>query len=94
MALKDEIPSLSLATVYRNLKMFENEGKAISISRCDGSQSFDGDTSVHYHFNCKNCGNIYDVDMKELDGIDTFALSVVSAERHSLVFYGVCNNCK
>ncbi len=94
LALKDSIPSLSLATVYRNLKFFESEGKAISINRADGSQSFDGDTSVHYHFECKCCNKIFDVCMDALSGINSFAHSVGNAERHSLVFYGTCNNCK
>ena len=92
--LKAQIPSLSLATVYRNLKLFEVEGRIISISRHDGSQSFDADMSVHYHFECDDCGRIYDIPMQALDGINKFAESVGRAERHSLVFYGKCNHCK
>ena len=92
--LKVEHPSLSMATVYRNLKMFEKENKVAVINTSDGSAFYDADTTLHYHFKCSKCGRLYDVPESCLeDGFEQSLQSVGKVEKCSLVFYGVCNNC-
>ena len=39
--LKPEIPDLSLGTVYRNLRLFLQEGLIISVGTVDGLERFD-----------------------------------------------------
>ena len=92
--LKQEYPSLSLATVYRNLKMFEEEMKVLVINSSDGTACYDADTNLHYHFECSKCGRIYDIPAPELsESISELAASVGRADAYSLIFYGVCNKC-
>lgn len=94
LALKAENPSLSLATVYRNLAKFVSEGKAIEICGANHVIHFDADVNIHYHFSCEICGKIYDVDLPVME-LDTQALKAIGqVQRHELVFYGVCNQCK
>lgn len=94
MSVKNVIPSISLATVYRNLKLLESEGLLLKISTgiCD---RFDGHTHNHYHFTCTNCGKVLDLDIDENTDINTlprdFEGTVTS---HSLMFYGICPDCK
>lgn len=53
-------PNISLGTVYRNLKGLTDEGKIISFT-VDGKEHFDGDTSNHCHFICRECRRIIDI---------------------------------
>jgi Fur family peroxide stress response transcriptional regulator len=64
--LKAEIPGLSLATVYRNIKLFQREGLVISVGVVDGEERFDGRVEPHPHFVCSCCGKVMDYDAPEL----------------------------
>ena len=69
LSLKEELPNLSLGTVYRNLSLLSEEGIILKLS-CGGADHFDGNTAQHYHFLCNRCGRLYDLPMpvfKELD---------------------------
>ena len=58
--VRRRLPRVSLATVYRNLRMLAAEG--LLSERADaGGMRFDGNTDPHDHFTCVACGRIYDV---------------------------------
>ena len=57
--LKQEIPDLSLGTVYRNLSMFKAQGEIISLGTVNGVERFDGNVEPHVHFICSSCGCTY-----------------------------------
>src|SRR3989475_10300381 len=58
--VRRRLPRVSLATVYRNLRMLAAEG--LLAERADaGGMRFDGNTGPHDHFTCLACGRIYDV---------------------------------
>ena len=61
--LREEQPHLSLGTVYRNLSLLTELGEIRKISTGDGPDHFDGDTSFHHHFICRQCHQVrYIVD--------------------------------
>ncbi len=97
MQLKDEIPKLSLGTVYRNLTYFKDTGKAISVGYVKGVERFDGNTSPHVHFICTDCGAVIDLPNvavpEELRASAEYDCggSVCSCQ---LSFTGICSNCK
>ena len=62
--LKAEIPDLSLATVYRNLHLFKEQGQIISVATVNGVERFDGNTAPHVHFICTECNAV--IDLEEL----------------------------
>jgi Fur family peroxide stress response transcriptional regulator len=64
--LKSEIPGLSLATVYRNINLFRQEGAVASVGVVDGEERFDGRVEPHSHFVCGCCGKVFDYDAPEL----------------------------
>jgi Fur family peroxide stress response transcriptional regulator len=64
--LKAAIPGLSLATVYRNIKLFQMEGSVVSVGVVDGEERFDGRVEPHPHFVCACCGRVMDYDAPEL----------------------------
>src|SRR5437588_12262185 len=61
------LPRVSLATVYRNLRMLAAEG--FLAERADeAGMRFDGNTGQHDHFTCLACRRIYDVPARVEQG--------------------------
>lgn len=91
--LKKNYPRIGLATVYRNLRLFQEQGLIQRVDVGDGPDHFDADTSQHYHYCCTCCGRIIDLDMPELEINSSLPCGLV-AQRHQLTFFGVCSSCK
>ena len=94
--LKPRIPDLSLATVYRNLALFKQEGLICSLGVVQGLERFDGDTSPHVHFICTGCGRILDLPGLQLPAeLASQAVQITGGQvtGASLRFYGVCRHC-
>lgn len=92
--LKAEYPALSLATVYRNLKVLESEGELIRF-HTDSGDRFDADTSEHYHFNCLVCKRIIDLHALPSGGLCTLFKDFEGEIRScNLQLFGICPECK
>lgn len=94
--LKPRIPDLSLATVYRNLALFKQEGLICSLGVVQGLERFDGDTSPHVHFICTGCGRILDLPGLQLPAeLGSQAVQITGGQvtGASLRFHGVCRHC-
>ena len=91
--LKPDFPSLSLATVYRNLNRFCETGEAIKIDVGDKTVHYDGFTHQHAHFYCKKCNNVLDIN-KDTDFTNEIETKYnVKLKGYSLVFFGECKDC-
>ena len=71
--LRKEYPKISLGTVYRNLSLLSDIGEIQTISTGVGPDRFDGNAKPHYHFICKNCGQVMDLKMQGLEHINLLA---------------------
>ncbi|MCX7714364.1 MAG: transcriptional repressor [Clostridia bacterium] len=93
--LKKEFPNISLATVYRNLNLLSQKGSILKLDVGTGTEHYDGDTKMHYHFVCTKCGAIIDINMPCIDYINSKVEDILNAKvsGHSLIFYGICKNC-
>jgi Fe2+/Zn2+ uptake regulation proteins len=93
-SLKKEHATLSLATVYRNLKLLAQDGTLICIPL--PVERYDSDQSEHPHFWCKSCNQL--MDMEEEDFRETMKQinrkSVHQIERCEILFTGICKNCQ
>jgi len=93
--LRKKMPSLSLGTVYRNLKFLQEQGKIKSLTSTDGVEHFDALCCNHAHFICKECGKI--MDIKEVD-YDSLVKSLnldedCDVEKIDLSIIGKCKKC-
>lgn len=92
--VKKQLPQISLGTVYRNLNKLKEEGVILEIPT--KMARYDGDTSVHSHFICDICEEIYDIFDPEVNKIcfneRTFKFGKV--RNHQLYLYGVCKKCE
>ena len=59
--VKEQVPDISLATVYRNLALFKEQGLIQSLGTVKGVERFDGNTEPHVHFICTGCGAVVDL---------------------------------
>lgn len=93
--VKKEFPNISLGTVYRNLSLLTELGEIQKISTGIGPDRFDGNPAPHYHFFCRNCGCVTDLDMEGIDHINILAGSQFDGEIEGNItyFYGKCADC-
>ncbi len=88
-------PSISKATVYRNLNQMAEAGELLNIGSIKGASHYDHNCHRHYHFICERCEKVFDVDdfHQELDegvsNMDGFQI-----KGHSLIFNGLCPECR
>src|SRR5438445_489099 len=93
--VRRRLPRVSLATVYRNLRMLAGEG--FLAERADeAGMRYDGNTGPHDHFTCLACGRIYDVAARA----EPSARRRLSARTgfevldHRTEYYGRCGACR
>ena len=93
--VRKEFPNISLGTVYRNLTLLSDMGELLRLRVGDGIDHFDATTEPHYHFICKKCGSVIDLEMENLDSINDIAGTNFGGriEGHVAYFYGSCNKC-
>ena len=89
-------PTISKATVYRNLGLLAERGEILRVSHLDAADRYDFECKPHYHFRCRRCDKVFDVQLPynesllgEIDGQDDFLF-----EEYDLIFSGLCPACR
>jgi len=96
LAVKPELPKISLATVYKNLEALVACGAASKLTYGDAAARYDIRTDHHYHSRCLGCGRITDLEPR---GAEELARLVrppagFKAEDYRVEVVGYCKNCK
>jgi Fe2+ or Zn2+ uptake regulation protein len=94
--LKEEIPELSLGTVYRNLNVLVEQGHIEKLPFGSTFDRFEAKIKPHYHLVCSKCGLVEDFDMPQYTDINKKAekLSSYKILRHRIDFFGLCKKCQ
>jgi Fe2+ or Zn2+ uptake regulation protein len=94
---KEKEPRISLATVYRNLKLFKELGLIAESSLGDTHSHYEAKSKAdHYHLVCLGCGKIIEFDSPLI----TKAANIVKKEKKfdiasiQLRIEGYCPECK
>jgi Fur family transcriptional regulator, peroxide stress response regulator len=94
--LKRDFPTMSLATVYKNVLLIKSLGEVLELGFPDGSNRYDGNKPYpHPHVICIQCKKIVDPDLDSLDEMkEKVALETdFKILNHRLDFFGICRNC-
>jgi Fe2+ or Zn2+ uptake regulation protein len=93
--VRKKLPRVSLATVYRNLRMLAAEGFLAERADAAGMR-FDGNTLPHDHFTCLACGRLYDVPARADRAVRARVAARTGFEilNHRTEFYGRCGACR
>jgi Fur family peroxide stress response transcriptional regulator len=94
--LRNDNPSISRATVYRNLELLAKQGKILHIRMPNGADCFDFNTSEHYHLRCDICRRVFDIDLPKIPkiNIEQKKYKDFTIEGYSISFHGICPECK
>jgi Fur family peroxide stress response transcriptional regulator len=100
--LESSVPSLSLATVYNTLELFEDIGLVNRVNAHDGQTYFDPTVEPHHHAVCTDCGEIFDVHLEadSLQQLITTSRTLHTDDTEFIVeaatvwLRGVCCSCK
>lgn len=87
-----QVPEISMATVYRNLKALVETDELRSVELPGDSPRYELASAAsvhHHHFQCRVCGRVFDlhgctIDLRAMLPPD-FVL-----ERHEITLYGRC----
>ena len=95
LGVRQELPNISLATVYRNLTLLDDIGLIQRIRTGNGPDRFDGHPEPHNHFICRECGRVIDLEMDSIERINDIAGRSFGGtiEGHRTWFYGKCPDC-
>jgi Fur family peroxide stress response transcriptional regulator len=94
--IKTDFPTMSLATVYRNIVLIKSLGEVLELGFPDGSNRYDGNKPFpHPHVICIQCKKIVDPDLDSLDNMrkEVAAETEFKILNHRLDFFGICSNC-
>ncbi|MFA5446690.1 MAG: transcriptional repressor [Sphaerochaeta sp.] len=89
-------PSISRATVYRNLNTLVDEGRLRRIKVLGGPDHFDHCLGKHYHIQCTECRQVGDIELYgEVDiSEDTIDAHGYALSSYEIVFNGICPDCQ
>lgn len=94
--VREAIPDISLATVYKALEAFVAAGLARKLTFGEGPARYDGRTDDHDHVRCLKCGSVRDVvgshDPGMVEGLHSDdGFEVVD---YHLELVGYCPSCR
>ena len=93
-AVRKKLPRISLATVYRNLENFAENGTILEIK--GEIKRFDGDISEHQHFICEDCGKVFDIFERNFpwQKLERKIKRIGQAKNYDIYIYGLCKKCQ
>ena len=93
--VKETVPSMSLATVYKTLHTFVEHGILRELSPLHGSLRVDWKTGPHHHLVCTRCKKVMDIEDEELDRIEIRKKLPrgFKVERVAVEVRGICREC-
>jgi len=93
--VKREIPSISLGTVYKNIKTFVEAGILKEVSPHHGALRLEANLEAHHHLVCTGCKAIVDIGEAEVEPVHWKRRRPAGfrVDHYSVEFHGVCPDC-
>ena len=91
----EQLPGVSLPTVYSTLELFEQLGIVRRVNGGGGTLMWDTRDDAHHHMICRNCGRIEDMETPlDLERARrSAARSGFQPDRAEVVVSGLCADC-
>ena len=88
-------PSISLATVYKNLRLFVEHGLLREVSPHASTLLVEGNLELHHHLVCTRCKTVQDIegDFINLKRLSRQAPRGFDLTRPLVDVYGLCRRC-
>ncbi len=92
--VKQEYPSISLATVYKTLETLAEHNLIGKVTPLHDLARYDGDTEPHHHLVCLECRKVEDIHDPELNKIPLPRQAGFIASGYRIQFEGICEECR
>ena len=95
--VKQRIPSISLGTVYKNVRTFLDSGVLKEVTLHHRSLRLEANLTPHHHVVCSSCRAIYDIAHTAVEPVQYSSHEVppgFSIEDCRVEFVGVCQSCR
>jgi Fur family peroxide stress response transcriptional regulator len=92
--VRKKVPSISLATVYKNIRTFLDSGLLQEVSLHHGSLRVESNHAPHHHLVCVRCRSIMDFDEAGLGRLQLRKLPRgFQVKRIAVDILGICRPC-
>ncbi len=91
------LPTVSHATVYRNANELVEAGLLGTLERSGAAVQFEVNPDHHHHFVCRRCGQVWDVYLDQVRvKVDKrrSPLAGFHVERRDVQLHGLCARCQ
>ncbi|HHB95141.1 MAG TPA: transcriptional repressor [Campylobacterales bacterium] len=91
--VKEHYPTLSLATIYKNIILMVKQGVIIEVPMNGEKSKYELKKDDHIHLICQSCGEIRDTEIskekEQILSIESFQL-----KKAQINLYGICEKCQ
>ena len=93
--VRRRIPSISLATVYNNLRLFIESGLLREVTPHASTLRVDGNLEPHHHLVCSRCKMVQDIDADFVDfkKLSRKVLKGFDLTQPVVEVFGLCRRC-
>jgi Fur family peroxide stress response transcriptional regulator len=91
------LPTVSHATVYRNLQELVHAGLIGTLARSGTAVQFEMNPDHHHHFICYRCGQVWDVYLNQVSVTldrQRSPLTGFQIDRRDVQLHGLCARCR
>lgn len=92
--VRRELPSISLATVYKSLDALEKAGLVDRVTPRSDGRRYDANRTPHHHLVCTGCGRIEDHQDDTLAPVLPVELGGFEARAVRVEVLGLCASCR
>jgi|SRR5579872_3418560 len=95
--VRQRIPSISLGTIYKNVKTFLDSGVLKEVTLHHGSLRLESNMTPHHHLVCSSCKAIFDIEDSAVEPVRLPAARLpagFSIKQCRVEFVGVCKRCQ
>ena len=92
-AAAEEMPTISLKTVYQTLNDLAAMGEIQQLDLGTGSSRFDPNIDGHHHLVCTNCGKVRDLYLNPRLRVPAEQLDGFTINSTEVVLRGLCDEC-
>ena len=90
-ALLPKAPTLSKTSIYNTLHLLAEKNVILEITIDPTKVRYDADISLHGHFKCDECSNVYDFAVGQ---VQTSLSKEFDIKTKEIYFTGLCDKCK
>jgi len=95
--IKQKLPTISLATVYKNILSMTQSGVLVEVPIVGKKSKYELKEADHIHLVCTDCGAVEDKDCIDISSQALTSLTSKESfvlDTKQINLYGICKNCK